>query len=277
MIERNLSDHVGDRRREAEQSIADLGNAYYRRQVEGQRALERWEAAKASKSLWKRLRRVETPEEAAAWDRTRDALTNLDAAEAELDQAKIGRERLAAGDRGERVIPDHLRDRSNQWIVFNGYRNRRGEIDHLILGPLGLWAVEVKNQRVLLDVSGQNWMAHKLDTSGKVVGEQPATDRDGTGRNWGRQVAEPAEVLADNLTAAGHPIPIQTAVILVKPGAVVARCTDPGVDLVTADLSDLDRAMKMLAHRLDEGDIAVIAERIEAGHRPSGAPVRDPI
>ena len=34
-----------------------------------------------------------------------------DAAEAELDQAKIGRERLVAGDQGERVIPDHLRDR----------------------------------------------------------------------------------------------------------------------------------------------------------------------
>ncbi len=269
MIERNLSDHVGDQRREAEQSIADLGDTYYRRQVEGQRALERWEAARASKSLWKRLRRVETPEEAAAWGGTRDALSNLDAAEAELGQAKIGRERLAAGDRGERVIPDYLSDRPHQWIVFNGYRNRRGEIDHLVLGPLGLWAVEVKNQRVLLDVSGQNWMAHKLDKAGKVVGEQPAADRGGTGRNWGRQVAEPAETLADHLTSGGHSVPVQTAVVLVRPGAVVARCTDPGVDLVTADLSDLDRAMKMLANPLDEGDIAAIAERIEAGHRPN--------
>lgn len=269
MIERNLSDQVGHWRREAEQSIAELGDVYYRRQVEGQRALDRWEAARASKSLWKRLRGVETPEEAAAWGATRDALANLDAAEAELGRAKIDGERLAAGERGERVIPEYLVDRPHQWIVFNGYRNRRGEVDHLILGPLGLWAVEVKNQRVLLDVSGQDWVAHKLDKAGKVVGEQPAADAGGLGRNWGRQVAEPAEVLADHLAAGGQPVTVQTAVVLVRPGANVARCINPGVDLVTADLSDLDRAMKMLATPLDEAAVAAIAERIEASHRPN--------
>ena len=267
MIERNLSDHVGEQRRNAEQAIAELGDAYHRREVEGQRALDRWEAARASKSLWNRLRGVETPEEAAAWGGTRNALSNLDTARAELDEAKVDRDKLVTGETGEQVLLDRLADRPNQWIVFNGYRNRRGEIDHLVLGPLGLWAVEVKNRRVLLDVSGQDWVAHTLDGAGKVVGEEPAADRGGQGRNWGRQVAEPAELLAHRLADKGHPITIRTAVMLVRPGAAVTRSTDPGIDLVTAELAELDRAMQMLAEPLDEAEVAVIAELIEADHQ----------
>lgn len=271
MIERNLSDHVGDQRRNADQALAELGDAYYRRQVEGQRALDRWEAARASKSLWKRLRGIETPEEAAAWGGTRDALSHLDSAKATFEAAKVEHQKLITGERGEQVLLDHLADRPHQWIVFNGYRNRRGEIDHLVLGPMGLWAIEVKNRRVLLEVSGQNWVAHKLDRAGKIVGEEPAADRGGQGRNWGRQVAEPAELLTDHLADKGHLIPVRTAVLLVKPGATVRRSTDPGIDLVTADLSELDRAMKMLSHRLDEVTVAALAELIESHHQANAA------
>lgn len=267
MIERNLSDHVGDQRRDADQALAELGDAYYRRQVEGQRALDRWEAARASKSWWKRLRGAETPEEAAAWGGTREALSDLDQAKAAFEEAKIQHQKLTSGERGEQVLLDHLADRPHQWIVFNGYRNRRGEVDHLVLGPMGLWAVEVKNRRVLLDVFGQSWVANKLDSSGKIVGDEPAADRGGQGRNWGRQVAEPAELLADHLADKGHPVPVRTAVLLVKPGAKVGRATDPGIDLVTADLAEFDRAMKLLSHRLDEAEVAALAELIESHHQ----------
>ncbi|MEL6983339.1 MAG: nuclease-related domain-containing protein [Actinomycetota bacterium] len=266
MIERNLSDHVGDQRREADQALAELGDAYYRRQVEGQRALDRWEAARASKSWWKRVRGVETPEEAAAWGGTRAALADLDEAKSAFETGKINQQKLVTGEQGERVLLDHLSDRPHQWVVFNGYRNRRGEIDHLVLGPMGLWAVEVKNRRVLLEVSGQEWVANKLDTAGKVVGEEPAADQGGQGRNWGRQVAEPAELLADHLADKGQVIPVRTAVLLVKPGAKVGRSTDPGIDLVTADLFELDRAIKMLSHPLDEAEVAALAELIESHH-----------
>jgi hypothetical protein len=43
---------------------------------------------------------------------------------------------------------------SNDWVLLRGYRNRRGETDPVLVGPAGVWAIEVKRRRVLLHAVG---------------------------------------------------------------------------------------------------------------------------
>jgi Nuclease-related domain len=55
-------------------------------------------------------------------------------------------EKIRAGIAGEQLVATELgRALDADWTLLRGYRNRRGEIDHLLLGPKGLFAIEVKN------------------------------------------------------------------------------------------------------------------------------------
>ena len=54
-------------------------------------------------------------------------------------------EKIRAGIAGEQLVATELgRALDDDWTLLRGYRNRRGEIDHLLLGPKGLFAIEVK-------------------------------------------------------------------------------------------------------------------------------------
>ena len=57
----------------------------------------------------------------------------------------------------------------DSWTLFRGYRNRRGEIDHLLLGPRGLFAIEVKNLNATVHIDGDRWRADKYDRYGNLV------------------------------------------------------------------------------------------------------------
>ena len=55
-------------------------------------------------------------------------------------------EKIKAGIAGEQQVAAELGQAlDDDWTLLRGYRNRRGEIDHLLLGPRGLFAIEVKN------------------------------------------------------------------------------------------------------------------------------------
>jgi len=55
-------------------------------------------------------------------------------------------EKILAGIAGEDLVATELgRALDDDWTLLRGYRNRRGEIDQLLLGPRGLFAIEVKN------------------------------------------------------------------------------------------------------------------------------------
>ena len=46
---------------------------------------------------------------------------------------------------------------NDEWTLIRGYRNRRGEIDHLLLGPRGLAAIEGKHRNALVHCDGDHW------------------------------------------------------------------------------------------------------------------------
>jgi hypothetical protein len=169
------------------------------------------------------------------------------------------------GVEGEKVIPQLLSPISDRWKLFNGYRNRRGEIDHVLVGPKGLWAIEVKNRRIQLEVDGRRWWLRKLDKMGNPVGDQaPAVD--GGGRDWGRQVGEPGRALAERLASRGFQVPVRTAVVLVDGRARVTRCIDAGVDLVTHELQELIDAISSRPVPLDDGQRETIESLIREDH-----------
>ena len=82
-------------------------------------------------------------------------------------------EKAAAGVRGEQGVAAGLgRALGDDWILFQGYRNRRGEIDGLLLGPRGLLAIEVKNHNGTVDIRGDDWSSVKYGRRGDVLRER---------------------------------------------------------------------------------------------------------
>ena len=124
-------------------------------------------------------------------------------------------EKIMAGIAGEQLVATELgRALDDDWTLLRGYRNRRGEIDQLLLGPRGLFAIEVKNLNATVHVDGDRWRADKYDNYGNLVEQRPIADR--MGRSPSVQLNEPADDLERFLArarpagrgpAGGHPRP----------------------------------------------------------------------
>jgi Nuclease-related domain len=102
---------------------------------------------------------------------------------------------------------------SDDWTLLRGYKNSGGEIDHLLIGPGGMWAIEVKSSPLHIHVNGDEWTYDKYDKYGNYVGESGKLTDNG-GRSWGQQVTEPAAKLEEFLATRGLDVPIYTAVVV---------------------------------------------------------------
>src|ERR1051326_7570745 len=115
---------------------------------------------------------------------------------------------LMAGAEGERLVAAGLgRALDDHWALIRGYRNRRGEIDHLLLGPRGLLAIEGKHRAAPVHCAGAHWWYTKSAACGNGVDRGELADR--RGRSPSQRVNEPASQLEDFLRARGHPVAIE--------------------------------------------------------------------
>jgi hypothetical protein len=122
-------------------------------------------------------------------------------------------EKIKAGIAGEQQVAAELgRALDDDWTLLHGYRNRRGEIDHLLLGPRGLFAIEVKNLNATVTIDGDRWRADKYDNYGNLVEQRPIADR--KGRSPSQQLNEPADELERFLHQRGQPVTVQRVVVL---------------------------------------------------------------
>jgi hypothetical protein len=122
-------------------------------------------------------------------------------------------EKIKAGIAGEQQVAAELgRALDDDWTLLHGYRNRRGEIDHLLLGPRGLFAIEVKNLNATVAIDGDRWRADKYDNYGNLVEQRPIADR--KGRSPSQQLNEPAAELERFLHQRGQPVTVQRVVVL---------------------------------------------------------------
>jgi hypothetical protein len=176
---------------------------------------------------------------------------------------------LAAGVEGERLAAAGLgRVLGDEWTLLRGYRNPRGEIDLLLVGPRGLFAIEVKHYNATVSCDGDHWWADRYDRHGHHVGREPMTDA--TGRSPSVQLGEPARLLAAFLRSRGHQAAVQCLVLLTHPRARVGPCTHPTVRLA-ASIRDVLDVVDGSPPDLPDGEVARLAERIRRDHEHNQA------
>jgi hypothetical protein len=214
-----------------------LDDASRRREAAGKRALSRYEdeliqyrarvqtvrvqrdRARAERSWGVWLRLV-----VAAWTEKRRVPRRPVLVSGPTDTEEI----LKAGIAGEeRVAVELGRALGDDWTLLRGYRNRRGEIDHLLLGPQGLFAIEVKNLNATVHIDGDRWQADKYDNYGNLVEQRPIADR--KGRSPSMQLNEPADALERFLHERGQPVTIRRVVILAHRRSRLGQSRHPTV------------------------------------------------
>ena len=99
------------------------------------------------------------------------------------------------GQEGENGLAELLAQRlTDEWTLMKGYRNRKGEIDEVLVGPAGICAIEVKNLKGTVSCDGDEWVRDKRDNWGNLVrAREPIADKGGRGPS--RQVNESADLL----------------------------------------------------------------------------------
>jgi hypothetical protein len=171
--------------------------------------------------------------------------------------------RIKAGIAGEQLVATELgRALGDDWTLVRGYRNRRGEIDHLLLGPSGLFAIEVKNLNATVSIDGDRWRADKYDNYGNLVEQREVADR--KGRSPSEQLNEPAGELERFLRERGQRVTVQRVVILAHkrsrigprryPTVHVGTSTDDVLNLVRDSEQELDERQRADAERLIRRD-----------------------
>lgn len=127
--------------------------------------------------------------------------------------------RLAAGIAGERQVANELgRALGDDWVLMRGHRNRLCEIDHLLFGPGGLVAIEVKNINGTVHCEGDKWCVDKYDRYGNLVEQYDLVDRGKRQRSPSVQLNEPADLLEDFLHSRGEDVDVLRVVLLTHPG-----------------------------------------------------------
>ncbi len=175
----NLSNHAGEILQGSEDQVRralhDLSQAQSRH-AEAQAELE---AARKHKPWWKRMLAIPSPEEKEARGLLEAAKQQHLYADAVRRQSGHRVQQRAAGVQGEQELASWLSaELPDDWSGFGGYQNRKGEADLVLVGPPGVWVIEVKNRNVRLRVDGDRWLYDKLDkwaTSSSRYARQPTT------------------------------------------------------------------------------------------------------
>lgn len=173
---------------------------------------------------------------------------------------------IQAGHDAERRVAEELGSLlDDDWILFRGYRNRRGEIDGLLVGPRGLFAYEVKYHNATVYVRGDGWWSEKFDRYGNSLGG-PAPMADARGRSPSAQISDPAVALSDWLRRRGQQATVTPVVLLTHDRTRVGSSQRPTVRVETS-VQGVLRLIEQSAVTLDARRRAVIEQIIRDDHR----------
>jgi hypothetical protein len=273
-----LSDHPGDMLAEARrvrEAAGGIAGERYRQALAAYqeriaRARERRDKARAERDLLSRLRWG-----LIAWWRRLARPPRPPAALA----PSHGEEAIKGGIKGEQEVADVLRVAlSDAWALVKGYRNRRGEIDYLLLGPGGLFAIEVKYVNGTFAITRERWRYVRFDRYGNQVGE--GLLQDARHRPPNAQLAEPLGMLEQFLASRGQPARLRPVVLLNHPKARISDCAaDVGVEVLTAtvQLRDLVLAAdeQISPRKLADIERLVVRDHhFHEEHRPAGKPAK---
>lgn len=138
-----------------------------------------------------------------------------------------------SGSEGERGVAEALSSQlSDEWTLISGYRNAKGEIDQLLIGPSGVMAIEVKAINGVVHCDGDAWWRDKYDKYGNLV-ETRVAIADKAGRGPSRQLNEPADLLQTFLTKRASLTRVYRAVVLAHERSRLGTLRDVAVDEVS--------------------------------------------
>jgi hypothetical protein len=262
-----LSDHAGAmladaRRRRA--SAQGRAEQRYRRELAAYK--ERvGQARERQARAWKRGGRLSRlwPGLVALWRRRNEAPPPLPPASVPLSDGEAA---IAGGVKGEQEVAVTLDAALDDgWVLVKGYGNRRGEIDYLVLGPGGLFAIEVKYVNGTFRITRDRWRYVKYDNYGNPVEQREVADRGGRPPNV--QLTEPLLLLEQFLASRGHPVRMRPVVLLNHPKARIDRCAaDVGV-LVLTSTAQLLRLVLGGEAEISGSQLAEIERLVERDHR----------
>lgn len=177
------------------------------------------------------------------------------------DQEEI----LTAGITGEQMAVTGLgRVLGDDWTLLRGYRNRGGEIDHLLLGPRGLVAIEGKHRNATVHCDGDHWRFEKYDRYGNLVERGEISDRGG--RSPSVQLNEPADLLEKFLCSRGRPVSIQRVVLFTHPRSKLGNRSNPTVHIATSTTYIIN-LLNGSPPELDAKQLAQLEQLIVRHHR----------
>ncbi len=139
----------------------------------------------------------------------------------------------AAGDAGEQRTHSVLgRLLSDDWTLLSGYKNAKGEIDGVLVGPDGVIAIEIKNLSGIISGHGDRWWRDKFGRRG-MPGEENVPVRDRGGRAPSAQLNQSANKLELMLRRRlGETVVIRRIVVFAHDRAQLRNFSDLTIDWV---------------------------------------------
>jgi len=178
--------------------------------------------------------------------------------------------KLESGKEGEQRVRKYLEERlSDEWTLLTGYRNRKGEIDGILVGPEGIFAMEIKNTKGQVFCSGDKWWRDRYDNYGNLVeAEIPIEDGGKRKRGPSLQLNEPAEELQKFLGRDFPSCRICRIVIFAHDRASLGTLENATVDEVVV-LSDwcLEDTIKRSSFCMIKPEVERMLKKIEKDHR----------
>lgn len=140
------------------------------------------------------------------------------------------------------MVGDLLENLGSRWDVVHDLPLERGTLDHLVIGPTGVFAIAPVNCRDR-DVV--------IDGATLVVMGQPVKDIAGV-----HQQADEASALLS--VAAGEDVPVHAVLVIVRPRKLIVRAPAEGVSIVVSQ--DLERFVTRALTALRGDEVAAISD-----------------
>ncbi len=165
----------------------------------------------------------------------------------------------ASGSEGERKVSDYLTERlHDDWTLISGYRNAKGEIDQILVGPRGVFAIEIKYINGVVHCDGDQWWSDKYDRYGNLVKTgSPIADKRGRGPS--KQLNDSADRLQMFLEKRIGISRVHRSVVLSHNSSRLGAFRNITVDVIaTVNDFDLNRLFARSTIKLD----AIVVDRV---------------
>lgn len=174
-------------------------------------------------------------------------------------------EAAEAGQQGENRVADQLAQALDDgWVLYRGYKNARGEIDGVLVGPGGVVAIEVKTYTGIISANADQWHRQKFDNYGNPRERGPVAD--GTGRSPSVQVNETAGALETFLRRRGADVTVRRVVVFAHPRSQLGTLNAITVDAVGTSAKTVLAVLRQHPVALSPEDRARIERLVERDH-----------